>query len=113
MVKIYFETNFIVSGYEQIFLKHLIIFLLVHHNNKKITALHKATRCQLMHQFINMNSFSKIHQDLQSKRISRALNDVQVIMSLLKETMINPVEKSLMSMSIGTSSTDKIKDSPW
>ena len=32
-------------------------------------------------------------------------------MSLLKETMINPVEKSLMSISSGTSSTNKIKDS--
>ena len=32
-------------------------------------------------------------------------------MSLLKETMINPVEKSLISISSGTSSTNKIKDS--
>ena len=59
-----------------------------------------------------MNSFGKIHQDLQSKRISRDLNDVQAIMNLLKETMINPVEeKSLMSISSGISPTDKIKDS--
>ena len=59
-----------------------------------------------------MNSFGKIHQDLQSKRISRDLNDVQAIMNLLKETMINPVEeKSLTSISSGISPTDKIKDS--
>ena len=66
----------------------------------------------LMHEFINMCSFGKIHQDLQSKRVSRDLNGVQVIMNLLKETMVNPVEeKSLMSISSGISPTDKIKDS--
>ena len=66
----------------------------------------------LMHEFINMYSLGKIHQDLQSKRISRDLNGVQVIMNLLKETMVNPVEeKSLMSISSGISPTDKIKDS--
>ena len=55
---------------------------------------------QLMHEFIKMNSFGKIHQDLQSHRISRDLNDVQAIMNVLKETMINLVEKkSLMSIS--------------
>ena len=64
------------------------------------------------HEFINMNSFSKIHQDLQSTRISRDLNDVQAIMNFLKETMIDPVkEKSLISISSGISPTDKIKDS--
>ena len=53
-----------------------------------------------MHQFINMNSVVKFHQDLQSKRISRDLNDIQAIMNLLKETMINPVEeKPPMSIS--------------
>ena len=67
---------------------------------------------QLMHEFINMNSFGKIHQDLKNKRISRDLNDVQAIMNLLKETMINPVkEKSLMSISSRISPTDKIKGS--
>ena len=67
---------------------------------------------QLMHEFINMNSFGKIHQDLKNKRISRDLNDVQVIMNHLKETMINPVEeKSLMSISSRISPTDKIKGS--
>ena len=66
---------------------------------------------QLKHEFINMNSFGKIHQDLQSKRISRDLNDVQAIMNLLRETMINPVvEKSLVSISSEMSPTDKIKD---
>ena len=50
-------------------------------------------------------------QYLQSKRISRDLNDVQAIMNLLKETMVNHVEeKSLMSISSGKSATDKIKD---
>ena len=58
-----------------------------------------------------MNSFGKIHQDLQSKRISQDLNDVQAIMNLLRETMINPVvEKSLVSISSEMSPTDKIKD---
>ena len=67
---------------------------------------------QLMHEFINMNSFGKIHQDLKNKRISRDLNDVQAIMNLLKETMINPVKgKSLMSISSRISPTDKIKGS--
>ena len=66
---------------------------------------------QLKHEFINMNSFGKIYQDLQSKRISRDLNDVQAIMNLLRETMINPVaEKSLVSISSEISPTDKIKD---
>ena len=67
---------------------------------------------QLLHEFININSFGKIHQELQSKRISRDLNDVQAKMNLLKETIINLVEeKSLMSRSSGISRTDKIKDS--
>lgn len=64
------------------------------------------------HEFINMNSFGKIHQDLQSTRISRDLNDVQAIMNFLKETMVDPAkEKSLISISSGISPTDKIKDS--
>ena len=64
------------------------------------------------HEFINMNSFGKIHQDLQSTRISQDLNDVQAIVNFLKETMIDTVkEKSLISISSGISPTDKIKDS--
>ena len=55
---------------------------------------------QLMYELIKMNSFGKIHQDLQSNRISRDLTDVQAIMNVLKETMINLVEeKSFMSIS--------------
>ena len=57
-----------------------------------------------------MSLFGKIHQHLQPKRISRDLNDVQAIMNLLKETMINLLKTSLMSISSGTSPTDKIKD---
>ena len=60
------------------------------------------------HEFINMNSFGKIHQDLQSTRISQDLNDVQAIVNFLKETV---KEKSLISISSGISPTDKIKDS--
>ena len=61
---------------------------------------------------INMNLFGKVYQDLQSKRISQDLNDVQAVLNLLKETMINPVgEKSLMSILSGISPTEKMKDS--
>ena len=65
-----------------------------------------------MHEFIDMNSFGKIHQDLQTKRISRDFNDVQALMNLLKDTMINLVEeKFLMPISSRISPADKVKDS--
>lgn len=50
------------------------------------------------HEFINMNSFGKIHQDLQSTRISQDLNDVQAIVNFLKETMTDPVKEKSRSL---------------
>ena len=77
-----------------------------------IAAPYRAMGRRFMHEFIDMNSFGKIHQDLQTKRISRDFNDIQALMNLLKDTMINLVEeKFLMSISSRISPADKVKDS--
>ena len=45
---------------------------------------HHAWDTKVLHQFINMNSFGKVHQELQSSRISRDLDDVQTVINLCK-----------------------------
>ena len=62
-----------------------------------------------MHQFIKFDHNTNSHKDIQPSRIRKDLNDVETLISLLKETFVNPMEeRQLIALSSGILPTEEV-----